>query len=216
LGGGDGLAVREILKYPQVESITIVDLDPAVTKLGLENPHIRRLNKNSLHHPKVTIINQDAFTFLRNTDTRYDNIIADLPDPNNASLARLYSTLFFRMVRAHLKKSGVFVTQATSPFYARKTFWAIEKTLWASKFHQVLPYHVNVPSFGEWGFILASNEPLKLPIKSLSVETKFLETSMIASTFYFEKDLQKLDVEINTLDQPKVLDYYFEGWRYWN
>ena len=125
LGGGDGMAVREILKYNDVEKIVLVDLDPAVTELGAQNNHLKRINKGSLFNEKVSVINHDAFVYLKTTDMKFDLIISDLPDPNNVSLARLYSLEFYRYLERKLKSNGLFVTQATSPFTRKKLFGAL-------------------------------------------------------------------------------------------
>jgi spermidine synthase len=94
LGGGDGLAVREMLKYPSLESITLVDLDPAMTKLFRTHPLLTKLNANALNSPRVHVINADAFPWLEQSNDVYDFAVADFPDPNNysASSSRRPST----------------------------------------------------------------------------------------------------------------------------
>ncbi|MCB1638474.1 MAG: polyamine aminopropyltransferase, partial [Thiothrix sp.] len=91
LGGGDGMAARELLKDPRIKAITLVDLDPAVTTLFSTSPLLTRLNRHSLTDPKLTRVNTDAWKFLEQSRTLYDLVVIDLPDPNNASLSRLYS-----------------------------------------------------------------------------------------------------------------------------
>ena len=216
LGGGDGLAVREVLKYPEVEKITLVDLDPLVTDMGKKNVYIRRLNQNSLSHNKVRVINRDAFVFLKEGYEKYDLIIADLPDPNNISLARLYSIEFYKYLEKRLSDHGLFVTQATSPFYAKETFWCIYRTMQKASFF-AYPYHVNVPSFAEWGFVLGSKIPLDIANISLSdVGTRFLDNQVIAKAFVFEKDLLTTSTNYSSLDSHVVLNYYLNEWKYWN
>jgi spermidine synthase len=117
LGGGDGLAAREILKYGDVAEITVVDLDPMITELASTDSTLRRLNQDALHNPKVKVINQDAQQFLQATDQRYNLIIIDLPDPTDASLGSLYSDTFYHLVKRHLAKDGLAVTQSSSPFF---------------------------------------------------------------------------------------------------
>lgn len=215
LGGGDGLAVRELLKYPRVKDVTLVDLDPHVTQLAKSNPLLKGLNNQSLEDDIVTVRNEDAFVFLSNTKQRYDLIIIDLPDPNNTALARLYSREFYWLVKARLASDGRFVTQATSPHYATEAFWSIYETIAVAGFKNIVPYHVNIPSFGEWGFILASNSRLELNKEALDVETRYLDMPAIRRALMFEKDRTAKGVEFSTLDSPSVLQYYLAGWKQW-
>lgn len=217
LGGGDGLAARELLKYESVEQITIVDLDPAIFELARTHSALTRLNARSLHSPRVRTVAKDAFVFLEETAQTYDVILADLPDPNNVSLARLYSRTFYGLVRSRLAEGGVFATQATSPYFARNAFWTIRETVAAAGFTHSYPFHVSVPSFGEWGFVLAANRPLDPASARPTVETRYLSASVLPGLFQFPKDLTAPDgIEPSTLDQPRVLDAYLDGWQYWN
>lgn len=218
LGGGDGLAAREVLKYEGVEEVTIVDLDPRMFELARSHPTLTRLNDRSLHSPRVRTVAKDAFVFLSETSQTYDLILADLPDPNTVSLARLYSRTFYGLVRSHLAEGGAFVTQATSPYFAREAFWTIHETVAAAGFAHTYPFHVNVPSFGEWGFVLAAERPLDPNAGTTTVETQFLNAQVLPGLFRFPKDLQFPEDGIppSTLDQPRVLDAYLDGWRYWN
>ena len=216
LGGGDGLAAREILKYDDVQSVTVVDLDKEMTDLAKENKYFTKLNQNSFQNKKVKIYNEDAFKFLENARNFYDAIIVDLPDPNNSSLARLYSTEFYKILKKKLAKNGIMVTQATSPFFSPEAFWCIQKSLKKADFKNIYPYHTYVPSFGDWGFVMASNTRYDLNTININVETKYLDNELAKVSFKIEKDVIKTDIEPSTLDRPKILDYYLNGWRYWN
>ncbi|CAA6799948.1 MAG: Spermidine synthase (EC, partial [uncultured Sulfurovum sp.] len=153
IGGGDGMALREVLKYDDVQKITLVDLDPMMTKIFKEHKTLSKLNDNAYDNPKVTVVNQDAWKFMENATTLYDVIIIDLPDPNNISLSRLYSQTFYKILANHLSRSGVMVTQATSPMFTPKAFWSVKETM-ASTALETKAYHTYVPSFGEWGFVM--------------------------------------------------------------
>ena len=216
LGGGDGLATRELLKYPEIKQIEIVDLDRQVTKLASSYKLLTQLNKNSLKDPKVKIINQDALKFLENSSELFDVIIADLPDPNNEGLAKLYSREFYRLVGRHLAEDGIFVTQATSPYFSTETFWIIKNTIEVEGLH-TLPYHVSVPSFGEWGFILASKTEIDKNQAKILVSTKFLTKEVVETFFVFDNDLlpTKETDEINTFYNPIILKTYEEDARRW-
>src|SRR5262245_41514132 len=129
LGGGDGLAVREALKYPHVERIVLVDLDAEMTRLFSQNALLTGLNRGSLHSPKVTVVNADAFLWVDSTPDVFDFAVVDFPDPTNYALGKLYTTVFFAALGHHLSDRGAFVVQSTSPMFARKSFCCIEETI---------------------------------------------------------------------------------------
>ena len=159
LGGGDGMAAREVLKYPDVKTITLVDLDPGMTTLFTGSIPLQKINGGALTDPRVSVINDDAFVWLRNQKSLFDFIIIDFPDPTNFSLGKLYTTSYYREVERVLSPTGFAVIQSTSPLMARQSFWCIEATV-KSVGLATEPYHAYVPSFGEWGFILASKGAL--------------------------------------------------------
>lgn len=214
LGGGDGLAVREILKYDDVKEIILVDIDPEMTKLCSTNNDIKAINNNSLSSDKLKIINEDAYKYVQENKEKFDVIIIDLPDPNNETLNKLYTNVFYNYIKANLTETGVAVTQSTSPYYAKKSFWCINKTA-KTQFDNVIPYHLQVPSFGEWGFNLMYNGERKLG--KLSVETKYLTNENIPNLFSFGAD-EKIDlnqVEVNDMFKPSLIEYYnyeVENW----
>ncbi|MGZ9674753.1 polyamine aminopropyltransferase [Flavobacterium sp. GNP001] len=212
LGGGDGLAVREILKYPEVQKITLVDLDEGMTKLFKTNTILTGFNENALNNQKVQVLNQDAFVWAKSTQSKFDVVVIDFPDPSNYSLGKLYSLNFYNTIKSILAKDAVFVVQTTSPFFAPKSFWCINKTL-AETFPQVDAYHAYVPSFGEWGFSIAIN----------SFETTFNTVNRRAEKLrfynyqfdqfnYFAKDMISNEVEINRLDNQILVRYFDEEW----
>lgn len=216
LGGGDGLAARELLKYNDVKNITVVDLDKEMTDLAKTNKYFLKLNNDSFNNEKVKIFNEDAFKFLENTQNLYDVIIVDLPDPNNSSLARLYSREFYKILKKKLAVNGVMVTQSTSPFFSPEAFWCIQKSLLAAGFKNAVPYHIYVPSFGDWGFMIASDNTIRADKIDIKIPAKFIDNEVAKNAFKLEKDVQRTNIEPSTLDRPKILDYYLNGWRYWN
>lgn len=219
LGAGDGLAVKQLLTYPQIESIVLVDLDERVVALAKSNLHLLEFNNNSLLSDKVTVIHSDAFSYLNeqmklDNPEKFDFIVSDLPDPNTIELARLYTKQYYRVLKANLAPQGVFVTQATSPYFATKAFWSIHNTLQASGFEYVVPYHADVPAFGDWGFVMTSDTALETPGEHRAdQETRFLHADMLKGMRVFAKDQAKLDVAVNNLDRPVLLNYYLEGWK---
>lgn len=216
LGGGDGLALREVLKYKTVERVTLVDLDPAITKLATDLPLLSALNRNSLKDKRVKVINRDAFVWLDSFKSGpFDVVIADFPDPNNFALGKLYSTRFYKMLKAGLKPDSAIVIQSTSPLYARNSFWCIVKTLKASGF-KTRPYQTTVPSFGIWGFVLAKQtvfgEPGRIPEDK---DLRFLDSATLSAMFKFPNDISrpKKPLEINRLDNQALVRYYEAEWR---
>lgn len=216
LGGGEGLLAREVLKYSEVESVTIVDLDAEVFRLAKENSYLKAINKDALRHPKVHLVNEDAMQFLQHSPDLYDVILADLPDPSNESIARLYSTAFYRIVQSKLSANGIFATQATSTFHTRRAFWCIYESLKDSGFEQVHPYHLYVPSFGDWGFILAANSPISVGEYRINVPTQYLDSTLVKNMFYFEQDINNpQNLRPNRMDSPELLTYFLEDWAKW-
>ncbi len=225
LGGGDGLALREVLKYPSVSSVTLVDIDAEMVRIARTRPEFLRLNKGSLSDPRVQTIYRDAMKFLEESRAFFDVIVCDLPDPNSETLAKLYSTAFYALCARRLSERGVLVTQATSPFFARDAFWCIHDTIAAAvrsgagapRPLEPRPYHVNVPSFGEWGFVMAARWPIDPESIRPSVETRFLTADLVATLFAFGKDLLPASKVVpNRLDDPTLFRYYQLGWLYYN
>ncbi|HPZ06572.1 MAG TPA: polyamine aminopropyltransferase [Candidatus Eremiobacteraeota bacterium] len=215
LGGGDGLALREILKYKDVKTITLVDIDPEMIELCSTHPLIVSLNKNSLKDTKVKYIAQDAWKFINDTDKLFDVIIIDLPDPGNEKLSKLYSNTFYNMLGHHLSRGGIIAVQSTSTFFSTKTFWCIYNTIEKAGFH-VKPIHTLVPSFGDWGFVLASNEKPDPGRCRIEVPLKYLNEETMKSIFHFSEDIQWRETMVNTLDNSIVTYYYNEDWSKWN
>ena len=210
LGGGDGMAVREILKYPSVESVTLVELDPAMTKLFSEQATLVKLNGGALTSPKVKVVNTDAFGWLeRGTDT-FDVIIVDFPDPTNFSIGKLYTNSFYALLDKRLSASGYAVIQTTSPLVARKSFWTVAATI-ESVGLTATPYHAHVPSFGEWGFIIASRRPWHVPA-SLPAGLRFLDLPSLPVLFDFPLDMARVPTEVNRLSNQVLVTTYEQEW----
>jgi len=214
IGGGDGMALREVLKYPDTQKITLVDLDPAITTLFRTHPKLSTLNHHAYDDPKLTVVNTDAWKYLESDTTLYDVIIIDLPDPNNLSLSRLYSQSFYRHITQHLSRGGVMVTQASSPLYTKKAFWSIVKTVESTDLY-TRPYHTYVPSFGEWGFVLASKLSPHFDRMKLPASLRYLDTKSMQSALYFPPDIAKLEVKANRLSSHHLIEYYQHGWEQW-
>ncbi len=211
MGGGDGLAVREILKYPQIQTVTLVDLDKGMTRLFRTNEMLLALNKRSLLNPKVTVINADAFSWARAQNRQYDAIIVDFPDPSNYSVGKLYTDAFYKIVKRLLKPDGIMVVQSTSPYVAPKSYWTVEKTLQSVGLHTV-PYHNYVPSFGEWGYIMAMYKPVyKVPDHYLP-GLRFMSKSCLEQMLFFPKDMTRVPASVNKLNNQILVKYFEDEW----
>lgn len=238
LGGGDGMAVREILKYPSVESVTLVELDPAMTRLFTDNATLARLNGHALRSPKVQVINTDAFQWLQDGQSRaagppqgasapqggsepraagnvgaqdtFDVIVVDFPDPTNFAIGKLYTNSFYALLDRRLAASGYAVVQTTSPLVARQSFWTVVQTI-ESVGLQTAPYHAHVPSFGEWGFVLASHRPWRLP-EALPGGLQFLSASTLPLLFDFPLDMARVPAEVNRLSNQVLVHTYEREW----
>ena len=210
LGGGDGLALREVLRYPGVEHVTLVDLDPEMTRLFSTHPELVRVNQAALSDPRVRVVNADAFVWLEETADLFDFAAVDFPDPSNFSIGKLYTTTFYRELSRHLAPGGRFVVQSTSPLFARQSFWCIVATIEESGL-SASPYHVYVPSFGEWGFVLAGSDPYQAP-RQLPGGLRYLTAEAVPELFRFPLDMARVDVEPNRLNTQMLVRYYEEEW----
>lgn len=210
LGGGDGLAVREILRYPGVESVTLVELDPHMTRLFAETPALAALNGGALRSPKVKIVNTDAFQWLQQGEDVFDVIVVDFPDPTNFSIGKLYTNAFYALLERRLAASGYAVVQTTSPLVARQSFWTVVTTI-ESVGLRTAPYHANVPSFGEWGFILAGRRPWRAP-EALPEGLRFLTVAGVPPLFDFPRDMARVPAEVNRLANQALVTTYEREW----
>jgi spermidine synthase len=254
LGGGDGLALREVLKYPDVQSVTLVDLDPMMTNLASADPNLLRLNGGSMKDPRVLrqaasgvsqgapftqsqtsqyerfapashptatlhVINLDAAEFVKSAGGRYDVVIMDFPDPNSPDLAKLYGRPFYDHLENRLNPDAVLVQQSGSTFQAREAFLCIGRTLKAAGF-DVVPYHDNVPSFGEWGWWIAKvgksaneTENTLKNMENFQIPTRYLTADLIRSSLVFGKNqLFSKNQDFTSLTVPRVYHYHLQGW----
>ena len=211
LGGGDGLALREILRYPQIEHVTVVDLDPAMTAAFTTRPELVKLNGGSFSDKRVRVINADAAIWLQNTDELFDAAIVDFPDPSSFALGKLYSVPFYGMVRKHIAAKGLVVVQSTSPFFAPHAFWTIDATL-RDVGMRTWPYHAYVPSFGEWGFILASPQHDFKPPASYRLPMRYLNEATTREMFDFPPDMPRLEMAPNRLNTQSLVREFEQDW----
>ncbi len=215
LGGGDGLALREVLAHPSVEHVTLVDLDPSMTGLARRFPPLAALAKRSLDDRRVTIVNDDAMVWIEGNRDSWDVILVDFPDPNTYALAKLYTRLFYTLAAARLSPGGAIGLQATSPLFARRAYWCVIETMRSAGL-VVAPYQVPVPSFGVWGFALARRVSFDPPTRAPNnLALRFLNDAALVSMFQIAIDLMPVPVEVNHLDNQVLVRYYEAEWRKW-
>lgn len=215
IGGGDGLAVRELLKDRRVRAIVLVDIDPRMTALARSLPALTALNRGALDDPRVRIVHGDGYRFAIETRTHFDAIVVDLPDPRTEAIARLYSREFYARLLARLNPHGALVAQASSPYYARESYWIVAATL-RSLGLQVTPYHLNVPAFGEWGFQLASRDRIDLRTLRLTLPRRYLDATVLAQAAHFDADIAApAHSPVSTFESPTVWRAYRMRVRYW-
>ncbi|MFG3383222.1 polyamine aminopropyltransferase [Streptomyces sp. NPDC047999] len=214
LGGGDALALREVLRYEDVRQVTLVDLDPAMTRLARGFGPLRELNGGALEDPRVSVVNADAFNWLRDAGGRYDAVVIDFPDPDTAALAKLYSVEFYHLLRQVLAPDSRVVVQGGSPFFAPKSYWSVRATV-AEAGYGTTPYQVDVPSFGNWGFVLArpGTEPPPLRLAEGAPRLRFLDDAVLRASTVFPVDRRTREVRPSTLMDPVILEYTRHEWR---
>lgn len=211
LGGGDGLALREVLKYAGVKRADIVDLDGGLTDMFTTSAILTSLNRNSFKDPRATVVNEDAFMWIKSAKTLYDVIIIDFPDPSNYSLGKLYTNRFYKSVKNLLKPGGRMAVQSTSPYFAPASYWCVDATLKSAGFH-THPYHCYVPSFGEWGFIMASPEAGNKIKREEPDGLRFYNESVFSDMLRFAPDMEWRKTEINRLNNQALVGYFEKEW----
>jgi spermidine synthase len=210
-GGGDGLALREVLRWPDVQTVTLVDLDERVTTLARTHPRLTELNRGALDDRRVQVVSDDAMVFIAESRETFDVVVLDFPDPSNFSLGKLYSERLYRGVRRRLAPDGALVVQATSPQFARSSFWCIENTLSHAGF-RTRPYHVFVPSFGDWGFVLAKVGDFAVPTQLPPDRLRYLDGPALRALFVFPPELERVETRVNRLNNQALVNYYLGEW----
>ncbi|MGW2682575.1 polyamine aminopropyltransferase [Streptomyces sp. NPDC001414] len=172
LGGGDGLAAREVLRHTGVDRVDVVELDADLIRLARTDPGLAALNAHAYDDPHVRVTTADAFCWLRESAPRagYDVVIADLPDPAITASTKLYSEEFYGLARRALAPGGRLVVHA-GPVQSRpRDFWTVDATLRAAGLATTAyRVHGRDPGFAagpdrsaggsgsphDWGFVLA-------------------------------------------------------------
>lgn len=218
IGGENGCLIREVLKIGGVKRITVVSYDTLLRDLGRGNQYFLAMNKGAYNSDKVSLIQDDVLRYISNPIKKYDAIFLDLPDPKSVETNQYYTIEFYNLIRGLLNETGVMITQAGSPYFATQAFYAIGKTIRAAGFH-VLPIHNQILTLGEWGWYICSmsqgSPELKEKLvrhKEFDFETKWFndEAAYLISSFG-KTYIDTLNVEINSLENPMVYQYYLKG-----
>ncbi len=212
LGGGDGLAAREILKYDDIAQIHLVDIDPEMLRIAKELPMLKRLNQHSLAADKLTAFSEDAFSFINKPGLLYDRVIIDMPDPHNEAINKLYSKEFYTMIKRRMTADGILITQSSSPFFTRHVFWCIEQTL-SDVFEHTLSYQTALPSFGIWGFNMAKNASAFPSTFHFNVPTQAITDESMLASMVFTKDMAKVRSPTNSIMEPSLYQLYIKDLR---
>jgi len=220
LGGGDGLALREVLRYRDVRNVTLVELDPEMLRIARDDERLAALNHDAFDDARVRTVTQDAFSWLRTaTPGRYDAIVADFPDPDDAALAKLYSVEIYGLMRRALAPGGRVVVQSGSPYFAQRAYWSVAASMQAAGL-ATTAYHVDVPSFGDWGFQLgapAGDASAETPGPALRVHAperlRFLDAATLRAAASFPPDRRRPRGDlVSTLDKPRIVAFENEGY----
>ncbi len=230
IGGGDGLALRDVLRW-QPQSVELIDIDaaivqffttPRIEKGRVVNQALLDLNQHAFSDPRVQTHFGDAFLKvdeLIQQQRLYDVIIVDLPDPSHPDLNKLYSARFYAKLKTLLTGDGAMVVQSTSPYHAKNTFLSIGKTVQYAGFMHVEQYHHNVPSFGEWGWTIATKNGVSAKARleqkdRLEVNDGWSTRGVLLAAFEFNRHFfDRLEnIKVNRINNQAAYQYHKADW----
>jgi spermidine synthase len=205
-GGGDGMALREVLKYKDVQTVDLVEMDPQIIKMAKSKP-ISLLNKRSLYDKRVKVHQKDARHFNPNSKS-YNVIIVDFPDPSDKIISKLYTKEFFQRIVKSLAPDGILVIQSSSTEDTPRVYWSIHHTLKSIGMF-TKSYFTYVPSFGDWGFQIASFKPLFPSRKKVGVPNQTLPKNL-SKLFKLPEEVldEKHNALPNSLKNLRLYKYY--------
>lgn len=193
LGWWDGLLANELMKYSNIDNITLCELDKEVIKICSEDIDICEYNGNVFRNPRLHVLYGDAFEFINNTDKRYDLIIADFPNPHLPPLSKLYSIEFYQNISNYLREDGIFIAQVAEVHHTKKCFQCVWKTLkevfvYTRGFSRYMEH-----TMGHLGFVLWSQSDI---LGDISVEQEVV----------YDAD----NVVVNTVENMQSFTYFNE------
>jgi spermidine synthase len=210
LGGGDGLALREVLRYPAVRDVIVVIARDAETAPARTDPALRALAGDAFADPRVRVVVADAFAWARAARDRFDVVVADLAAPSTGSAARLYTQEFYGLVRTVLRPAGRFVVHAPAPDAHRRAYWCVDAGLRAAGLGTV-PYRVTAAGPVGQGYVLAAvTAPTELRAADDAPDpavVPFLTPERLGRATWFPPSTARLDVPPATLTRPRIAEY---------
>lgn len=209
LGTGDGLVEHEVLAYPEVQTLDVVTDDAALASYAARTPWLARRTHAAMRSAKVHVTEAEPIVWLETSHPPYDVIVVDLPDPTGPRWGKNYTSYFFARLRAHLAPSGVVAVQAGSSQGAPRAFANIASTMQAAGLH-TQPYHVAVPSIGDWGFVLGSERFVERP-RRLRVHSRSLTDAVLQAAFFIPRDSQADPGKPSTLDDQRVVGLFLHA-----
>ena len=229
VGGGDGLALRDVLRW-NPEKVTLLELDEGIVRLFRDpvqtrgnNARLIAANNGSFSDPRLETRFGDAFLSVNDLLREravFDTIIVDLPDPSHPDLNKLYSARFYAKLHSLLAGDGALAVQSTSPYHARNTFISIGKTIQHGGFANVEQYHANVPSFGEWGWTIATKngKPARARLAELyelPVDDGWTTQGLMLAAFEFDKNFYDTRdrIDVNRLGTMVAYRCHHEDWQ---
>ncbi len=178
IGGGDGGAVREVVKHPKVKQVTLVEIDGRIIENSKKYlPEIAAAYDN----PKVTVLVDDGIKHIKENENSYDIIIIDSTDPIGPAEG-LFAREFYQNVHKALKEDGIMVAQTESPFFDGELIKRIHTDL-KEIYPIVKLYLAFVPVYptGMWSFTMASKKYDPLQVKREDIPE--------IKTRYYNKDI---------------------------
>lgn len=216
IGGGGGITTREVLRYRDVKSVTVVDIDAEMMKLGKKLKPLMKFNKGSLNNPKVKTVIQDGRAFLEDNRKKWDAIIIDVPEPSHdaPALRRLFSKEFYTLIKKRLAPGGVLMQACSVLSVMPEYHSAIAATMKAAGLY-VKPFHYDVmKKYGEdWAYCVAAAKPLKAKNIKISLPTRYVTGARLKKMFgipaKYRRKWRQGEGKIQT-DSNKVLETIHE------
>ncbi len=210
-GGGDGLVLRECLRFPNVARVDLVDIDESVIELG--RTHFAESNQHAFEDARVHVTIGDAWDFLDATSL-YDVIICDFTVPRRPEETRIFTQEWYQKLKASLTPKGMLALNTVSPERTPEAFYCLKRTVRSTGLYPV-PYRVCIPSFrnqgyGTWGFLLASPRPIgiaHLHQLKCPVTTQQADIANLWRGASFTREQRRIEgkVPIHTLANPTLL-----------
>lgn len=191
IGGGDGGAVREVLKYSDVDAVHLVEIDQRVVEVSQE--YFKELS-SGLSDPRVTCFYADGIEHVRTHKNTYDVIIVDSTEPVGPAIG-LFDKKFYTWAQESLTREGVLAAQTESPFFnqqiIKRAFGGI-----TSLFEVAKLYLASIPTYpsGLWSFTIGSKgvDPEEVRVNLESISTRYYTESIHKSAFQLPRFVQEI------------------------